>query len=458
MSFTLTEGTDKHKLLERFFGSFYHDPNTTKKNYYFDGFTKFNSPINFVKVESKDAIQINFTNKTTNEGYNVTLYVCEINYGLTKKKVRTFQGHLNKQKNSDKVIIENHNVRYQQRVLAITVGDILRMYYYNNRSKLEEKSNPKTIKNNSLEYNSHSQFEKKIMKFLRAVLSIDSFDNDTMNSFGIYSGGGITEWDLPKYFDSNYMNLGDFCRKKIYLSMGVVSGLFELFLKSNDDPKYKKNIETEVDNIFRGMFGYDVVLKFYKYFNKEGPLEENEEDKTIYFEEPKKLTDICLMMEEYKDSIPYNHQILQAVNRKFNNREKRESQRFSEVVIDDIAELPSGYPIYAFDKVLIKKWDPIKDTSNFIDYLKYEINEQKTCKKLKNLRIEGKTTYVYNGKLFSIGCDCRMCTYTRWTFDDKNKKGEFKEYLNEEYDRAFDPNYLDIMDDFDEEELDEIQT
>ena len=107
--------------------------------------------------------------------------------------------------------------------------------------------------------------------------------------------------------------------------------------------------------------GTGMALRMFRYFHGICQLNNNLEEKVTIFDEPLCLTEIPQMLHKYYETTQYPTKAkclikIDKINRNFNNTEKAEAEKFDEVFIDDVVQIPTTYPLAAYGKIYINRW------------------------------------------------------------------------------------------------------
>jgi hypothetical protein len=355
-------------------------------------------------TNGNETIKVNFINNDTNESYDVSLYCGTMSFTATYNSKNRIWNHLNQNNNKEKH--DNSVTKKELRLISVSVGDLLKHFYYKNRENVREAVNKRGSKS---KYTNNDEVEdpsdksraaaaedKKFSSFVKNSLSVDTYDKDLSNSIGTYIIGKeyIYEWNSPQHFKHTYNNFQEFCAKKIYFGSDMIYKLMSI---------YKNYKSPMVDEFFNTISSKALIMRLYRYYTYNESLSNPDEYTVIHFDEPQSLDKIAQMITNDNELTGNQKYYIGKINKKSNNNQTANAQRFEEFVIDNIRAIPISYPLAAYNKIKISKWCTPIDGPYLAKYIEDKIAYMK-LEKYKHShnhgsdKHNGKTTYIYKPK------------------------------------------------------------
>lgn len=253
----------------------------------------------------------------------------------------------------DLSIIDGSNInRKNVQLVGITVGDLLKYYYYNHKSN----------KNKEVVLDKNEQDTFEIDYHLKRATAYETGDIcDVNNVLGLYNHtkSTINLWNSLKYIghkNKDTYGLREFCSKMVYLSDTTINNLFRFKKSKGNSELIKFQFETLCDKLFNSLVNDHVTNKLLRYYlyNEEPNIDEGS-DTIYYYEPPQFLTTILKEMHhKNKDNIYTNMYYL--IMKKLNTREQKELEKYPLGVFNSIQSVPRSYPTYAYRNVILKQW------------------------------------------------------------------------------------------------------
>ena len=218
--------------------------------------------------------------------------------------------------------------------MAVTIEDLIKNYYEREGKRLNK-----------------NKYEELIV-FMKNLISKNSnnfLDYDIKNSMFVMNCN--EEEDVednlelcdPNYFNLKFDNLDEFAKKFVHISTNFMDNY-------NTD-----QILDFCDNL--GSF-YNIV-SFYETFNGKnyfGLVKFYEEENRMVFVNPLCLEEIEKVLYFFGKGDWKSFTCIDKIN-KYYMKEKEKADKFDDLVVDNVKEIPQNYPLCAFSKIFIKNWD-----------------------------------------------------------------------------------------------------
>lgn len=296
------------------------------------GKTKNEDQLIDLKIQKLTSQPVIYKSNKTEESFQITFYFAEVNYVVLLAKYSHFKGFTKK-------IIVDHDYRFdgvQENVVLVSVSDILKHHYYQNKDDKEigfSGLNPKTI--------------KEFTALIKSSLTTDPVINRSQ----------------PVGFYSNIYDVEN--RKLKWTFEDFLGQLVDINQMSLDMPSVVVNLLSN--------YHYGHVIK------------EEVKRTIIELEEPMTLIEV---FDKYEDTTYHDvREAIRLMKRAVTKKQQKElDNRYQDFVIKDNHLTPSGkskfithsscstrcdefyknkaaqfslsYPIYAFQKLYVKRWIP----------------------------------------------------------------------------------------------------
>lgn len=361
---------------------------------------------NSFRIDGDGVVDLVYKNKINFVTFKIAVRFARLTYDICLEKSNINYNY------NDKNII----VRKDIHVVGVTVGDLLKHFYHNNKdipSKEDEYENDKMI------------------KLIKKSLSVDTTNAKITDVLGKirFTRKTIRLWENlaeEKFIDRGESNFVGFCNKIIILSEGM---FYKLFVKNNVFIPCDKYYY----NIFNNLSNKTIVVKLLRYhlYNKD-PEDGLNNCETIYFDSPTPVPEILeYFYKKYNDEryMEAYRKVMKTLN---SGQMQDMAKRYgSPTTFKSIQKINDEYPMYAFRNISLEQWknDDLFDLewhdSEYMRSKKYQKIKYKMQKSDKVIPVE-----------FRFGCSYWR-TWKDWNWDENKKfkrkymKGMIKEGLDD---------------------------
>ena len=314
-----------------------------------------NHTVNYFKMNDDSQVEISFRHKFNNNLFRIIIKFVKISYDIDiKKNNRCYDEYINDQqynnnKSSSKVQISSNIAKENVQLFGITVGDLLKHFYYNSR----EEGKDQTQLVLDLDPNNYFSENEKIFKLLRKVPLIDTSINNSKNVLGLYTYYRqliyLWEENLGNFISKSGNDFDSFCKKLVYFSE---SDIISLFVRTKD------KIDIICEKLFNEISGKTVVMKLFKYFlyNENPEFGLIGEEEIITFDEPTSIPDILQYLYQ-QDNNNFYLDLYNKIMKKLNAHQLKELEsKYQPIVFTSIAQIPQEYPFFALKNIYVTQW------------------------------------------------------------------------------------------------------
>lgn len=314
--------------------------------------------IQSLDVSVIDIIRFEFNSIYNNDPYTICAHFATLSCWLLAGKYRVTKTYSTELK-------EDRSVN--DLVVGITVGDLLKHHYYKYKDQLEKMVFGKDDDDDKDDYSKIKSKKERddFLKFLRKSLLVSTYSGGIPNMYdsigfrGSYSSY-VHEWKHKK-FNTKHSNFDSFCNKVVYFWCSEKLVLDYLRRKEYDTKEINTKISS-LENFIMDLPGVGWAYRMYRYFTGNGSLSNDiEEEEITVFNQPMSLSEVPAMLHKYHNTKENTHmcgrlQTIDKINRNFNKAEREEAEKFDEMVIDDVVQIPDTYPLAAYYKIYIRSW------------------------------------------------------------------------------------------------------
>lgn len=303
-------------------------------------------------------VEILYKHQINANTYTITLQLALLSFNLDiQRSNRLYHQYLYDQCNLAPPI--NHNiVRKNLQVWGITVGDLLKHFYYNGgveslqryfsqtNSEDQDPEITKETGNRCLPF-------QMVAKFLKKVPSVETSTTDSTHALGLYVHHmkTIYLWDHLTMKASADNTFQGFCRQILYFSASTIQSLIEF-----DSHKERVINRESWRQLFNQLSNDQIVSQLFKYFFHNEDPELAITNEIYYFDPPKSLPLIFKYFYEKTNDQNYlyfYHQVMKKLNK---NQQNQLKEKYQPIVLQSIEKVPNEYPIYSFRNIFLKQW------------------------------------------------------------------------------------------------------
>jgi hypothetical protein len=332
---------------------------------------------NSFKIDGDGSIDLVYKNKMNFDTYKITARFARLTYNIHLERSNINYKH---QENDDNLMI-----RKDVHVIGVTIGDLLKHFYHNNKDKKSiDFVNTNDDENETTESNKEND---KMQKLIKKSVSIDTSNAKITNVIGklVFKKKTIRLWEnlvQEKFIDRGENSFIGFCNKIIFLSEGM---FYSIYHKDNavvcNDKYY--------NNIFNNLSDKTIVTKLLRYHLYNENPEDNLRDRminyeTFYFDHPIPVPEILEQFYKYFNDEEYM-KIYRKVMKPLNGGETQDmAKRYSSpTTFKSLQNINDEYPMYAFKNISLKQW-------KYSDVWELEWHEWDYIRSKKNQKIKYK--------------------------------------------------------------------
>ena len=305
----------------------------------------------FFKLENNESFLVSYKNDSSINNFFIEFHTINITYSLNILKnnrvYSEYKTYILKCNRNEPTNIDDNT-----KCICISVGEILKHYYYTEGVKFPA--------NDKINYG----------KFILKSLMIDSERN--------------------KYLKDHILGMLKYSSDSIELWTSYV-GTFEHFCKQIIifSPLHQFTHNSSYDNIFRNSFSKEITKKLIRYFVLNEDPEVIDSISKVYFSKPLSIPDVLLFLKENKYIQNNEFYIYQLITKKPNKREKSEEDKYSDIYVNSIKQVPLHYPVSVYKNIYVSTWN-ITELYNQSDYRYLSYNICKMISLTKNTKYKYK--------------------------------------------------------------------
>jgi hypothetical protein len=376
-------------------------------------------------------IELLYKHKISDDTFKISVKFARVSFSLIiDKNNRFYREHASYFKRNEKV--DDYVVRKNIQIIGITVGDLIKYFYYNNKDKTE------------IDFTEDKKENEKFNKLVKKVITVDTTGADVNNVFGTYSSRSqIYTWDTLKaggYVTEGKNDFTGFCNKILYFDGWTIPSM----ILRDEKTKTASINHNRCVEIFDNLAGKYAVYKLLRYHLYGDSPEEGFKTQIYYFENPTPIPEILKYFHEKSGDDDYL-KASQMIMRKLNaNQQKQLEERYKPCTFATMEKIPEEYPAFALRNVSLKQWCP-KDLweidSHHRDYMRSVKNKRYKYKSEKSNKV------IPMDQRFYYRCSC--CR-DRKDLDARDRLRDEREHIMEAVDdyEMYEDEYDDTYDEY----------
>jgi len=393
--------------------------------------------INYFNLNDNGSTEITYRHKVNDDTFKITVKFVEANYSLDlEKNNRCFSEY--RYDNHSASESNSYNItRKNVQLFCISVGDLLKHFYNNNR----DEKNLVIIDN--LDSNSSNENEKAI-KLLKKAQTIETSPLNSKDVLGLYVKYRkiFYPWDNLKI--GNFITKGDndfngFCRKVLYFSTGMIRDLV-IYTKDKQPTIWNE----KCNKLFNELSDRTIITKLFRYFLYNEDPELHGTQDIFYFDTPTTVPDILMYFYGKTNDNQYVD-LYNKVMKKLNAHQMNDLEsKYKPIVFKSMQKVPPEYPIYALRNVRLEQWKLSgynNDLYNVKDQYFYYMRTVKNEKQKFRATINKKVIPINKRFMHNYDhCDKK---------DLKSRSLQLKSEIDDAFDEIYFEEYSDDEDDDD---------
>jgi hypothetical protein len=409
MVYIITEDTNFSFLKRRIISTY-------QPRSYIDCIGRYHQVHDF-NLRETGSIELLYKDQLSSDNFKITLKLANLDFHFEmEKNNRCYREYLSDQWQS--VEKTNHIIRRNLTLVGLTIGDLLKHFYYTQGVDLFKPNKEK--RRESIESDDHHEENNKwnemIVTLLKKVIKIETNSIDIRDVLGlyVYRGQTVYLWDYLKingYLSKGTDDFAGFCRKIIYFSHNSISQL----IGKNKEGQFVV-IDDQCTKLFNDLTNKRIVSKLFKYYLHNEDPEIVDTAEVYYFDTPKPVPEILKYLHEKTNDNTYID-LYYKIMKKLNNHQQNELEsKYQPIIFQSMNNIPGEYPLFAFRNISLKQWTTrgyANDIYNLRDHYFNYMSLVRNSKLKHRSNISNKTIPV-NHRFYSGSCE--------WHCDKGTKK------------------------------------